>query len=340
MRVPRPGRTTGSSSEGQILEVSEKRGIFSKSPFFGLLCNNGKGLLVGLALCLLLGGCGNNGNNSPQETSTSGTLRISIDESFKPVIDSQIKVFESSFPNVKVIAQYKPEAQCLRDLTTDSTRMIIVTRGLSPDEEKFYQDSFHLVPSMSPLAYDAVAVIVNNNAKDSVFEIDDIRAMLDGRDTVHKPVMDGRSATSTVRYAMDSILKGQPLSKRVTAANSSEEVINYVAATPRAVGFIGVSWIGEGDPNQNMFLPNVKIASLRCTSCGGATYVKPYQANIALHRYPLVRSLYYILKENFSGVGGNFANFLQYERGQLIFSKAFLWPVKMSFSIQQVQMTK
>ncbi|HVU54960.1 MAG TPA: substrate-binding domain-containing protein [Puia sp.] len=304
--------------------------------------NNGRGLLVATGLCLLLGGCGNNGNNSPQETPTSGTLRISIDESFKPVIDSQIKVFESSYPNVKIIASYKPEAQCLRDLTTDSTRMIIVTRGLSSDEEKFYQDSFHLMPSMSPLAYDAVAVIVNNKAKDSVFEIDEIKAMLDGRDTVHLPVMDGRSATSTVRYAMDSILKGKPLSKRVTAANSSEEVIKYVAATPRAVGFIGVSWIGEGEPNQDMFLPNVKIASLRCTSCLGdhATYVKPYQANIALHRYPLVRSLYYILKENYPGVGGNFANFLQYERGQLIFSKAFLWPVRMSFSIQQVQMGK
>ncbi|HVV04620.1 MAG TPA: substrate-binding domain-containing protein, partial [Puia sp.] len=99
---------------------------------------NGKGLIAGLGLCILLGGCGNNGNNSPQETPNSGTLRISIDESFKPVIDSQIKVFESSYPNVKVIPSYKSEAQCLRDLTTDSTRVIIVTRGLSPDEEKFY----------------------------------------------------------------------------------------------------------------------------------------------------------------------------------------------------------
>jgi phosphate transport system substrate-binding protein len=308
--------------------------------FLRCIYNNGKGVLAASALGLLLGGCGGNGNNSPQETSTSGTLRISIDESFKPVIDSQIKVFESSFPNVKVIAQYKPEAQCLRDLTTDSTRMIIVTRGLSLEEEKFYQDSFHLHPAESPLAYDAIAVIVNNKARDSIFEMSDIQAMLNGTDTFHLPVMDGQSATSTVRYAMDSILKGKPLSRRVTAAKSSEEVIKYVAATPRAVGFIGVSWIGEGDPNQLMFLPNVKIASLRCTSCNGPTYVKPYQANIALHRYPLVRSLYYILKENYAGVGGNFANFLQYERGQLIFSKAYLWPVRMSFQIQNVQISK
>ena len=299
----------------------------------------GKGAITGLVLILLLGGCGDNGNKTPQETPKSGTLAISIDESFKPVIDSQIKVFNSSNPDVKIEAKYEPEAQCLRDLTTTGTRMVIVTRGLSQDEEKFYQDSFHLKPTWMPLAYDAIAIIVNNSSKDSVFEISDLQHMLDGTDTVHLPVMDGKSATSTVRYAIDSLLKGKPLNKRVTAARSSEEVINYVSENPHAVGFVGVNWIGEGAANDNLFIKKVKIASVRCTSCLGPTYVKPYQANIALRRYPLVRSLYYILKENFSGVGNNFANFLQYERGQLIFSKAYLWPAKMTFSIRDTQIS-
>jgi len=58
-----------------------------------------------------------------------------------------------------------------------------------------------------------------------------------------------------------------------------------------------------------------------------------------LKRYPLVRRLYYVLKENFSGVGSNFANFLQFERGQLIFSKAYLWPTKMSFQVRDTQIS-
>ena len=70
------------------------------------------------------------------------------------------------------------------------------------------------------------------------------------------------------------------------------------------------------------------------------TYVMPYQANIALKRYPLVRSLYYILKENFSGVGSNFMNFLSFERGQLIFTKAYLWPAGMNFQIRDVQLNQ
>ena len=301
----------------------------------------GKGILIGLGLAWLMASCGSGGNKTPQETPTSGTINISVDESFRPVIDSQIKVFESSYPNAIIIPHYKAEAQCLRDLTTDSTRLALVTRGLTVEEEQFYRDSFHLAPTYAPLVNDAIAIIVNNTSKDSTFEIKDLRDMLNGTDTRHQPVMDGVSATSTVRYAIDSILMGQPLGKNVTAAHSSEDVINYVANNPHAVGFIGVSWIGDqSDPQQVSFLKKVTIAGVRCTSCGGPTYVKPYQANIALKRYPLVRSLYYILKENSSGVGNNFVNFLQTERGQLIFSKAYLWPTGMQFNIRDAQISQ
>jgi phosphate transport system substrate-binding protein len=294
--------------------------------------------LSALGIGLLLSGCGN--NKVDQETPTHGTLRISVDESFRPIIDSQIKVFESSFPDVKIIAEYKPEAECFRDLTTDSTRMVIVTRGLSRVEEKFYIDSFHMTPTVGRLAFAAVAVVVNNQAKDSIFTMKDIHAMLDGSDKQHQPVLDGLSATSTVRYVMDSVLKGQPLGKNITAARSSEGVINYVANNPQAVGFIGVSWIGDqDDANQLSFLKKVNIASLQCETCLGGTYVKPYQANIALLRYPMVRSLYYILKENYNGVGNNFVNFLQFERGQLIFRRAYLVPAKMSFEIRNMQIS-
>ncbi|MBS1602243.1 MAG: substrate-binding domain-containing protein [Bacteroidetes bacterium] len=300
----------------------------------------GKGILIGSVVAALLAGCSTNGKK-PQETSTYGTINISVDESFKPVIDSQIKVFESSFPDAHIIAHYKPEAECLRDLTTDSTRMVIVTRPLSLQEEKFYVDSFHLTPQEGPLAYDAISVIVHPGAKDSILDMKDVVDMLNGTDTQHQPVMDGLSATSTVRYAIDSILKGAPLGKGVKAAPSSMAVVDYVANNPRAVGFIGVSWIGDrSDPNDTTFSKRVTVAALECTGCLGKTHVRPYQLNIAWKRYPLVRSLYYILKENFSGVGSNFANFLQYERGQLIFQKAYLVPARMRLEERPVELSK
>lgn len=297
----------------------------------------GSAFWIGLALGGLVAGC-RNGNKTPQETPTSGTINISVDESFQPVIDSQIKVFESSFPNAHIIPHYKAEAQCLRDLSTDTTRLILITRGLTEAEDKFYVDSFHSEPRWGALAEDAIAIIVNPKSPDSVFEIKDLQNLLNGTDTKHVAVMDGVTATSTVRFAIDSILRGQPIGKNVMAAKSSEGVLDYVSKNVNAIGFVGVSWIGDrDDPHQLTWLKSVSVAAVRCTSCGGPTYTKPYQANIYLHRYPLVRTLYYVIKENYSGVGNNFVNFLEYERGQLIFRRAYLWPVGISFEKRDVQ---
>jgi phosphate transport system substrate-binding protein len=300
----------------------------------------GSGIWIGMAISGLVAGCGN-GNSTRGETPTSGTIQISVDESYRPVIDSEIKVFESSYPNAHVVPHYKAEAQCLRDLATDTTRMILVTRGLTEAEEKFYSDSFHVEPTFGPLALDAIAIIVNNHSPDSIFEIKDLQNLLNGTDMKHVAVMDGVTETGTVRFAIDSILKGQHLGKNVMAAKSSEGVLDYVSKNENAIGFIGVNWIGDQqDPERETWVKSVNVAAVRCTSCGGPTYVKPYQANIYLHRYPFVRSLYYILKENWSGVGNNFVNFLQYERGQLVFQKAYLWPTGMSFQVRDVQISQ
>jgi phosphate transport system substrate-binding protein len=292
--------------------------------------------IVAAFAVMIFSGCHGGNDRTDLDTEVSGTIHISVDESFKPVIDSQIQVFEALHPGAKIIAEYKPEAQCFRDLIKDSTRMIIVTRGLTEDEEKFYKDSLKFSPSWTKVANDAIAVIVSNNAPDSIFNMSKIRGILDGS-TGDKQiaVFDGLSSTSTVRYAIDSILKGKPFDpKKVFAAKNSQGVIDYVAQNNNAIGFVGVSWIGNNeDTSQLSFLKKVRVATLECR-CPEETYIKPYQANIMTRRYPLVRGLYYILKENYNGLGSGFANFLEYEKGQLIFRRAYLWPAKMNFTIR------
>src|SRR5947199_1781793 len=141
-----------------------------------------------------------------QETPLSGTIHVSVDESFKPVIDSELKVFESSFPDAHILVDYKAEAACLRDLSSDSVRMVIVTRGLSLAEERYFRDSAKTPAVSGILAYDAVALVVNNHSQDTTMTMNEVKDLLEGNDKKKRqPVMDGVTATSTVRYVMDSI---------------------------------------------------------------------------------------------------------------------------------------
>jgi phosphate transport system substrate-binding protein len=299
-------------------------------------------LVIFAGTCILLVyGCSSSNSKPFSDTTTSGTINISVDESFKPVIDSQIKVFESQFPDAHIRVHYKPEAECLRDLNVDSVRMVIVTHELSDAEQVTLKQKLSFNPIFSPIAYDAIAVIVNSNAKDSLFNMDDIRSMAKGTSGYpYKVLLDGTTATSTVRYVVDSLLKGQPISSNIVAAQNSEGVIDYVSKNKDAIGFIGVSWIGNrDDTTQLSFLKKVKIAKIECVKCKDI-YVDPVQYNIATRRYPMIRPLIYILKENYDGLGSGFGNFLIYEKGQKIFMRAYLWPAKMSFTVQKMEITQ
>jgi len=44
--------------------------------------------------------------------------------------------------------------------------------------------------------------------------------------------------------------------------------------------------------------------------------------------------LYYIVKENYAGLGSGFSNFLTGEKGQLIFRRAYLAPSRMSLQVR------
>ena len=298
--------------------------------------------LVLLMVVGALGSCQNNNTPVSTETANSGTIHISVDESFKPVIDSQIKVFEASHPKATIIAHYKPEADCIKDLNNDSIRMIIVTRGLTPDEEQIMKNKLTYIPTYGKLAFDAVAVLVNKASKDSVFDMADMRSLVKGTSGYpYKVVLDGLSATSTVRYVKDSLAGGAPLGKNVVAATSSQGVIDYISNNTDAIGMVGVSWVGNSEDTVQMsFQKKIKIAGVECVSCQPVVYTLPLQYNIATRRYPLVRGLYYILKENYDGLGSGFQNFLIYERGQLIFRRAYLWPSRMALEVRNAKINE
>lgn len=275
------------------------------------------------------------------DTPYRGTIYVSADETFKTVIDEQVQVYESNFPGTKIIVDYKPEAECLKDLLTDSVRMVIVTRRHTEEEKEFLADSMKVLLRSMTVARDGIAIILNPAEKDSLFTMKDIKEILGG--TFRKnliPVFDGVKATSTVRFIIDSVLRGDSLTKEAMAARSSEGVIDYVSKNTGVIGFIGVGWIGNPeDTSQLSFLNRVRVGAIESTDIPDS-YVKAYQANIYIKRYPMVRDLNYILKENYRGLGTGFANFMSGEIGQLIFRRAYLAPAQKKLGIRPVKLNE
>lgn len=264
-----------------------------------------------------------------------GRISISVDESFKPVVEEQIKVYKSAFPDAEIVPEYKSEADCFRDLQKDSTRLILVARGLNEEEIAFYKNKLGYKPVFDILAFDAVDLVVNTASQDTVYTLDRIRNLLSGAEK-KTVVVDGNNATSEVRYLMDSVLRGAAFGANVTAAKGSKAVLEYIAADKNAVGFVGSSWFGnDQDPDQKAWSRKIKLALVECKNCEKDIFAKPSQATLSYGQYPLVRPLFYILKENSTGLGTGLINFMSLERGQLIFRRAYLVPAQMYFGVRK-----
>jgi phosphate transport system substrate-binding protein len=281
-------------------------------------------LLISAAL-IFITSCGDEAKG-PTDTLTSGNISISVDETFKPIIEEELKVFDSSFPEANIKTTYKPEAECIKDFLNDTTRLILVTRDLSAEEKNFLAEK-KIVPTSLAVAKDAVAIILNNGASDSLFSIGQIKSILTGKFERKYTVVFDNQGSSTLRYIQDSLLKGAELGANVFGAKGNDSVIDYVSKNPEAIGFVGVSYVSDySDPEGLAFISKVRVASIFNDKLG-KTY-KPYQAYIAPNWYPLTRKLFYINKETYPGLGTGFANFLAKDRGQLIFKQARLFPLR------------
>lgn len=270
------------------------------------------------------------------DTLSKGVIDISVDETYKPVIDEQLKVFDSSYPDAKITVHYKPEAECFKDYFDNKARIILVTRQLTKAEKDLCEQKKIYATSVK-LARDAVAVIVNNNSADTILDMDALKGILTGVYKNKYTVVFDNELSSTVRYIIDSVLKGQKLGPNVYAAKGNKEVVDYVQNKSNAIGFVGLSYISDNnDPNNTgSFINTVKVVAIKNDS--SREFLKPYQAYIALKTYPLTRSLYYINSESYPGLGTGFANFLGMQRGQLIFFHAHLFPVRSEMVIRDAQ---
>ena len=273
----------------------------------------------------LLAACGGEDPNAPTDNLSSGTIDISVDETYKPIIDEQIKVFDSAYPDAHIRVHYKSEAACINDFLHDSARLILITRDLLPAEKENLEKR-KIVPTAIAVAKDAVALVVPVESTDTGFSVSQIKGILTGTYKKKYTVVFDHQGSSTVRYMVDSLIPGQKLGANVYAAQGNDSVIAYVRRNPNAIGFVGVSYVSDyADPEGLAFIQNVRVAQVYNDSLG--EYFLPYQGAIAPDYYPLTRSLFYIHRETYPGLGTGFANFLYRERGQLIFKQSRLFPL-------------
>lgn len=262
--------------------------------------------------------------NEPTDTTTSGEVNITVDESFKKIFKTQIYTFESIYPTAKINVNYLPESDALLRLMNDSCKVVVLCRDLTAAERKTFE-SKNLFPVSTKIAEDAIAVIANLHDTVTTLTVEHIKSILSGTYPIKIEVVFDNKGSVNATYMKDSLLQGKEFSSNVFALNTSTEVIEHVSKNKNSIGFLSVNWISDtDDPATLTIFKKIKVVAIAKNNASAA--FKPYQAYIKTKEYPFTRNVYMINRQTRSGLGKGFVTFVAGEKGQLIILKSGLIP--------------
>lgn len=301
-----------------------------------------------LSLCLLaalmvMAGCQERDKHGkPLDTPTSGSIKISVDESLRPLLEAELATFDALYRRADVEAIYVPEAEAINALLNDSVRLAVVTRTFTKEERDYFRQ-IKITPREQNVALSAVALIVNRDSQDTLISIDQIKALLrgeisrwdqlGGKNNAGIEIVFDNPNSGLIRYLKDSVARVDKLPPNTFAVNNNEAVVDYVSENRNALGLIGLEWISDKeDSTSNSFLKKIRVMEV----AGDSSHFKPYQAYLALKYYPLARKITVLSREARSGLGTGFMAFFASERGQRIVLKAGLVPVTMPLRVVEI----
>lgn len=284
-------------------------------------------------------------NGKVLSTTTSGDVKIAVDETLLPIIDSQEQVFETIYPKADVNINYGPESDVVNLLLNDSVQMIVLPRELNKEEMAQFA-KLKITPRTNKIATDAIALIINKSNTDTTLELADVREIIRGNKTQWNAfdkksnlgainIVFDNSKSSTVQYMINLVGKNNI---NGYALKTNEEVINYVGKNKNALGIIGINWISDRDDSSTIFFKkNINIIGIKGDpgDLGDDYFYQPYQAYLATKQYSLLRSVYTISREPRAGLATGFASFISSDKGQKIILKAGLLPANAPIRIIQ-----
>uniref|UniRef100_UPI0039832A70 PstS family phosphate ABC transporter substrate-binding protein n=1 Tax=Daejeonella sp. TaxID=2805397 RepID=UPI0039832A70 len=180
--------------------------------------------------------------NEEIQSYTSGNEKILVDESLVPIIEDQTYVFESTYPDAKLVLIDKSENELINSFLDDSAQVAILSRELTNDERRHF-DNKKIKVRVNRFAVDGIALIAHNSIKDSTVTVEDIIKVLKGQQSPLGNLVFDNANSSTVRYFKELAVVKELPAKGVYALKTNSEVIRYVHDNPGTIGVVGVNWI-------------------------------------------------------------------------------------------------
>jgi len=297
-------------------------------------------LALSLSLLLTWTGCQKDTRDLP----TRGSLVVNSSEDIFPVIDAEVKEFQSMYHEAHVTHLQSTPRDAVAQLLNDSVKVILSSRQFN-DEEKGVIAKYKLEVDTFKVAYEAALVIVNEKNSLTKIKVGELKDILLGKSkTWHdlgETKVSGRIVVALTipnsgmyDYVKKRITNSRQFADVVYPCTASKDVISYVAAHDNAIGFVNQAWVNSAPANTRI-LDIGDPGFARDSTSTTLEYFYPFQAHVYRGYYPLTRTLYIFSRNAGNGVGIGLTAFMTGAEGQKLFLKSGLVPATMPVRLVQ-----
>lgn len=269
------------------------------------------------SLALLFVGCSK--KTESKVTYNKGEMTISTDESFKSVTEALVEGYMISYPETKIKVVTKKEDLGFLDLLNDKVRISVMSKELSPDEIKAYEEKVDMKIIPAKFAADAVVFFVPKDSEKSSITMEEITSGLQSEDKNF--VFDGTNSSNLNFVAQK--LKKQPKDLKFSIIPGSVNVIEELKKYPNKIGVIGLNTISRPyDKEAEKLREMIKILPVVNS---GKSY-SPDSDGLKEMKYPFTRVLYFLTNEGNFNIANGFIRYSCTQLGQMIVEKEGLQP--------------
>lgn len=277
--------------------------------------NSCKALMLGV-LSIIAVGC------KKEEKSPSyhkGDLTILADESFKSVTEALAEGYMINYPDTRIKVVTKKEDLGFMDLLNDKARIAVMSRDLTPEEKKAYEEQVDLKFLPAKFAADAVIFVVPKDSPKESISMDEIRNGLESDDKSF--IFDGTNSSNLNFVAQK--LKKQPKNLKFSIIPGNQNIIEELGKYPGKIGVIGLNTFSRPyDKTSQRLREMVKVLPVQDK---GKLYTADSDGMREM-KYPFTRVLYFLTNEGNFNIANGFIRYSCTQLGQMIVEKEGLQP--------------
>lgn len=248
-----------------------------------------------------------------------GEMTILTDESFKSVTEALAEGYMINYPETKIKVVTKKEDLGFIDLLNDKARIVVMSRDLTPEEIKTYEEKVDLKFLPARFAADAVVFVVPKDSPKESISMEEIEQGMQSDDK--KFIFDGTNSSNLNFVAQK--LKKQAKDLKFSIIPGNENIIEELTKYPDKIGVIGLNTFSRPYDKESEALRNmVKVLPVEYN---GKLYNTDFE-NLRKMNYPFTRVMYFLTNEGNFNIANGFIRYSCTQLGQMIVQKEGLQP--------------